>query len=542
MLEIKDLSFAYPLENKTLENINLKLEKGFFSLVGASGCGKSTLCLTLNGLIPNEISGKLTGKVLINGMDTQKYQVKNLAVEVGMVFQNPESQLFSLSAEDEISFGPGNLALPWKEIEKRVDEVLGQLNIKHLKNKSPEEMSSGEKQKVAIASALAMNPKILVLDEPTANLDPKSSEEIFRIIKDLSKDRLIFLTEHDIDRVIRYSDEIAVMNKGKIVMFGKPKEILNRKELFEYIYPPKISRLAWQLDIKPIPVAAEDLAGKIKLKRKLKTEDQTKKEKLIIEIEKLFFGYEKDNFVLKNINLTVREGEFLAIVGENGAGKSTLGLHLNGLLKPTKGTVLISGIDTMKAKVSRLAKEAGYVFQNPDLQMFEDNLIEEISFGPKNLGVDKDQILKRTDEILERAGLEQYKEKDPFSLSVGQKRRVSIASILTMKPRIIVLDEPSTGLDGKTLESLMSLVERLNEEGHTIIMITHDMELVADYADRVAVMKNGEIIADNSTRNIFADEKILKRANLIRPEINKLGRLIGEPKMLKLDEVTECVI
>ncbi len=541
MLKIENLSFSYPSGEQVLKNINLELDKGFFSLVGASGCGKSTLCLTLNGLIPQEISGKLEGKVLINGKDTQKYMIKDLATEVGIIFQNPESQLFSLCAEDEIAFGPGNLGLPWEEVKKRVSNILKGLNIEYLRNKSPEEMSSGEKQKIAIASVLAMNPKILVLDEPTANLDPKSSEEIFKILKEISKEKLIFLTEHDIDKIARYSDEVAVMHEGKIVMIGQPKEIINEK-LSEYIYPPKIVRLGLKLGIKPLFLTAEEMASSIKLKKVPDFLKKAQKHKdIIIEIKNLSFEYSKNQPILKNINLNIYKGEFLAIVGANGSGKTTLALHFNGLLKPSKGSVIVNGVNTKKTKVSKLAKSVGYVFQNPDQQIFEDNLVREIGFGVKNLGINIEDVSEKVNEVIKYTGLRKYKTQDPFSLSLGQKRRVTIASILAMEPQVIILDEPSTGLDLRTTENIMNLVRSLNKSGHTIIMITHDMELVAQYAERVIVLSEGKIISDEITTKTFTKQNILEKSRLQRPEINKLGFLLGESRILTIDDILKLV-
>ena len=541
MLSIKNLSFRYPSGNLVLNNINLGLERGFFSLVGASGCGKSTLCFALNGLIPQEISGELSGRILVDNMDTQKYVVRDLATKVGMVFQNPESQLFSLCAEDEIAFGPANLGLPWNEIETRTADALKLLNIENLRTKSPEQMSSGEKQKIAIASALSMNPKILVLDEPTANLDPKSSEEIFKILKKISKQRLVFLTEHDIDKVVQYSDNIAVMDKGKIVMKGKPREIMDNN-LAEYIYPPKIVRLGLKLGIKPLPLTAEEMAKAVKIKKPLNFQKKTKPRKdKIIEIKNLCFEYSKTQQILKNINLSIYKGEFLAIVGANGSGKTTLAMHLNGLLSPSKGDMIVNGANTKNVKVSELAKIIGYVFQNPDEQIFGDNLIEEIGFGVKNLGLKQKEISKRVNSAIKYTGLRKYKTQDPFSLSLGQKRRITIASILAMKPQVIVLDEPSTGLDLRTAENIMALVKTLNKLGHTIIMITHDMELVAEYANRVIVLDNGQIISDAETRETFAKQNVLDKANLTRPEINKLGCLLGEPKVLTINDIVKII-
>lgn len=542
MLSIKGLSFSYVEGRKVLDNVNLELDKGLFCLVGPSGCGKSTLCLTLNGLIPHSISGKIEGKVIVNGKGTQKYPVNKLATNVGMVFQNPESQLFSLSAEDEIAFGPCNLGLPWGEVEKRVLETLKLLDIEHLRNKSPEEMSSGEKQKVAIASALSMKPKILVLDEPTANLDPISSEEIFRIAKNLSKNILVFLAEHDLDRVMRYADKVAVMDKGRIVLVGKPGDVLNRNEFQNYLDFPKAAQIADRLNIHPLPVKIEALSGKLKLKRRLPNERRIPRGKLLIEARNLEFGYEKGKPVLKSVNLKIYKGEFLAVVGGNGAGKSTLVSHFNGLLRPDKGDVLVAGLNTKKRDISRLSRKVGYVFQNPDLQLFEDTIFDEVAFGPRNLKLSGPEVSRRVERSLRAVGLWELRGEDPFSLSLGQKRRVTIASVLSMKPELIIVDEPSTGLDPRTSKGVMGLVRELNRKGRTIILVTHDMELVGEYAKRCIVMDKGKIIADGSAREIFSQEDLIERANLMRPEISNLGKLLGEPRMATVEDCLRCVL
>ncbi|NOQ37659.1 ATP-binding cassette domain-containing protein [archaeon] len=543
MIWIEDLSFEYSGNENILKNLNLKTgKKGFFSLVGRSGCGKSTLCLALNGLIPHEIGGKISGKVEVNGLDTQKHPIKELATHVGMVFQNPESQLFALSAEDEIAFGPSNLALSLDEIEKRVTNALKLLKIEHLRDKSPEEMSSGEKQKVAIASALAMEPEILVLDEPTANLDPASTEDIFRILKKLSRNMLVFVAEHDIGKVLEYSDMIAVMDKGSIVLEGTPEKILNDSMIDKYLYLPKICRISKKIGIFPIVSKASELAERTRLKRRLSSEKKRKKKsESIIEIKDLWFEYKDKTAVLKNINLDIKKGEFVAIVGQNGAGKSTLALHLNGLLKPLRGDIIVDGKNTKVEKVSSLSKIVGYAFQNPDIQFFEDTLTEEISFGPRNLGVKDSEIKLRAESIFRYTGLEKFRDKDPFSLSVGQKRRVSIASILSMEPKVIIIDEPSTGLDIKTINSLMKLIKKLNSSGHTIIMITHDMELVSDYAERVIVMKNGEVIGDGNTGDVFNNEKLVRDAQLMLPELMRFGKLVGDIDIITMDDCLDAI-
>ncbi|MBN2095472.1 MAG: ATP-binding cassette domain-containing protein [Candidatus Aenigmarchaeota archaeon] len=541
MLEIRDLSFSYIGEKKVLDGINLSLDKGLFCLIGPSGCGKSTLCLALNGLIPQSIPGKLEGRITVGKLDTQKKPVSEIARFVGLVFQNPDSQLFSLCAEDEIGFGPCNLGLPWKVVSERVDESIGLLDIPHLRNKSPEEMSSGEKQKVAIASALSMKPRILVLDEPTANLDPVSGEEIFRIAKRLGKKMLVFMAEHDIDKVMSYADRVGVMARGRLEIVGEPHQVINHPDFQKYLELPEVARAGALVGLKSLPLAPQDLARKIRLRKRLPRERAFKNGKAIIETKSLEFGYEQAKPILKGISLKIHRGEFVAIVGGNGAGKSTLVAHFNGLLKPTKGEVRVGGKSTRGQEVSALARKVGYVFQNPDLQIFEDTLLEEVSFGPRNIGLSKSETSGRVEEALRSVGLWEFRNADPFSLSVGQKRRVTIASVLSMKPEAVIVDEPSTGLDPRTSEGVMALLRKMNREGKTIILVTHDMDLVAQFARRCIVMDSGRIVADGTVREVFSDMALLEKSRLMRPEISKVGALIGEPQIATISDLLRCV-
>lgn len=547
-ITIEKLTFTFPYESKpALNNINLSIEHGeFFCLVGTSGCGKSTLGMCLNGLIPHRIFGRLQGDVIISGQDIKKCEVADLAQIVGMVFQNPESQLISLSVEDELRFGLENLGAKEEDIDNMVVKVLKSLEIEDLKNRSPEQLSSGQKKRVAIASVLVMKPKILVLDEPTANLDPISSEEIFKIILDLKREGItIFLIEHDIEKVTKYADRIAVMHEGQILLDGKPREVMSSDIIYEYIYPPKTCIIAKRLikkgyKFKDFPLTPEELAPIIRSKKNKTYHNNVKSSsEPIIVVKNLSFSYEQNELTLKNINLTIYKNEFLAIVGRNGSGKSTLALHINGLLKPNRGVILVKGIDTKKIRISELATIVGYVFQNPDAQLFEDTVEKEISFGPSNLLLSKEEVKKRTDEAIKYCGLEDVREKDPFSLSMGQAKRVTIASILAMKPEIIVIDEPTTGLDTKTAEKMMTLIKNLNELGHTIILITHDMEIVAEYANRIIALNNGEIIADCAAREFFSADNLIRKAYVTRPEISKLGSLIGDPNLLKFSDIEE---
>ncbi|MCU0653490.1 MAG: energy-coupling factor transporter ATPase [Candidatus Pacebacteria bacterium] len=563
-IEIIGFNFSYSGGKPVLRDINLEIGRGFFGLIGPSGCGKSTLCLALNGLIPHEIAGVKTGKVIVCGKDTDKYHTRQMARHVGMVFQNPESQLFSLCAEDEIAFGPGNFGVSWREIKKRVAQAIKKLKMEHLKNKSPEQMSSGEQQKTAIAAALAMHPAdagsdmpilekeklviaaamaldpdILVLDEPSANLDPRSAEEIFAILKKISQEKIIFLVSHNIGQIFRYADTVAVMDRGAIVMCGAPADILNSEKLLDYLDLPAISELSNELRLKPMALVAEDIAPKIKFSKEVHFKSKiVYRKNPVVKVDDIDFEYVKGAPILQDISLEISRGEFLAIVGNNGSGKSTLALNMIGILKPQRGNIFINGKNTKKEKISDLVRSIGYAFQNPDLQIFEDTLRQEVAFGLKNLHLPPDEITKKTTDALNYVGLQEYADSDPFSLSLGQKRRLTIASILAMGPKIIILDEPTTGIDDRIVKSLMKLIVRLNREGHTVInMITHNMDLTARYAERVVVLSGGRIISDGPVRKIFAQADILEKANLMRPEINRLGHILGNSEVLTTDDV-----
>ena len=472
ILELKNLSYSYPAEkNLILKGVSFSVEENeFFSIVGPSGCGKTTLALTLNGLIPKSLSGKLTGEIIIDNRNIKNISTSEIAGKVQILFQGPESQLFALNVEDEISFGLENLNMPWEEIEKRVNEVMKKLDIDDLRNRSIEELSSGQKQRVALASVLAMKPRILILDEPTANLDPIAVENFLGILKNLKGKMRIILIEHNIDFVSKFSDRIMLMDNGKIVKISKTKEMLKDEKFLKIMNKPS--------DVKDSV-------------RKIREKIRKNKEK-ILEIRNLTFRYPNEVVALKNINLEIYKGDFLGIVGLNGSGKSTLALNIIGLLKG-KGILLLSDDDISKKDVYERTRDIGYVFQNPNYQLFEDSVGKEIEFGLKNIKLQNKEIKKRVENALEIINLKKLAREDPHSLSVGQKRRVTIASILAMMPGIIIIDEPDTGLDYKNAKKLMDYVKKLNSLGYTIIVISHNIELIADYCNRVIYLEDGEI-------------------------------------------------
>ncbi len=473
-IEVKDLNYSYPAEKSfVLNNISFNVKEGeVYGIIGPSGCGKSTLLLALSGLIPNSIKGDLSGSINILGRDNKGLSMAELSQKIQILFQSPDSQLFALNVEDEITFGLENLNLPWFEIERRLNNVLEELEIEHLRNRSIEELSSGQKQKVALASILAMEPKVLLFDEPTANLDQPSIRNLIELIKILKKKHTVLIVEHNVELINEICDNVLLIDDGKVLIEGKIDDVFKSKEYSEVMLPPH---------------NLKEVIGKI---GKLKSES---KNKTILEIKDFNFKYTNNVKALSDIHLKIGKGDFIGIIGLNGSGKSTLALNIIGILKGS-GEILLEGKNISKSDVYDRTKKIGYVFQNPNYQLFEENLFDEISFGLKNMGLGGKEIRERVYEVLHKINLADFVEKDPHSLSVGQKRRVSIASILAMKPEIIIVDEPDTGLDHKNAKELMEYIKKLNSEGKTIILISHSIELIAEYCNRVIGMKNGKIV------------------------------------------------
>jgi energy-coupling factor transporter ATP-binding protein EcfA2 len=447
-IELRQVSYTYPdALRPSLSAISCRIRRAeFVAIVGPTGCGKSSLGLVMARLIPQKLGGDFSGTARIAG-------------SIGILFQNPESQLFSLTVANEIAFGPRNLGCPAAEIERRLKEVSQQTGVEALLPGSPNAISTGQQQRVAIASVLSLQPDILILDEPTAHLDPAGKEEIMELLERLNRrGTTIILFEHNLPLISRYARRIMVMADGKITADGD-RGVLTK-------YHPGLPRMA-------LPSVSGG------------------RESPAVELKSLSFAYPKGNRVLKEIDLTIHEGEFAAILGDNGSGKTTLARHLNALLKPSGGRVNILGGAATPQKV-------GYAFQNPDYQLFEQTVADEIAFGPANLGLARQEIEKRVSRAIEAVGLEEYRQADPHTLSAGQKRCVAIASVLAMNPPIIVLDEPSAGLDMQKAAQLMQIAAHLNRRGHTVIVLSHDIQLVSAFCTRAVVLQDGSIQYDGS--------------------------------------------
>lgn len=457
-IEIKGLSFSYSEDGeKILNNLNLVVQSGeIVSILGGSGSGKSTLLFCLNGIIPKLIKGVIFGEVKTYGKNVSDFSVSDLGSNIQIMFQNPETQFFTFNVRDEISFGLENKGCDETQIEQEIEDVSKLLDISHLLNRSIEELSSGEKQLVILASLIAMRPKILVLDEPTANLDPIRTKKLKTILKEINRkyQTAIIIAEHDLD-FVDISDKILFMKDGQLKNYNG------------------------ELDKNYLPEC-----------KPKNTPDN------ILSIKNLHYKYDK-RAILNGIDLEIRRGEILGIVGPNGSGKSTLAQNIVGLLRPTKGNIIFGDKNIVKLPVNLIVKSIGYMFQNPDYTLFENTVLDEVKFGAKNVGLDEKEIEKQAPQILKEFGLTPFKDTDPDNLSVGQKRRVNIASLLLMKPEILILDEPDTGLDRINSVKLKEMLCLANEKWLTIIIISHNLNLIRSLCNRIIFIDKGKIVGAN---------------------------------------------
>ncbi len=559
LISIKQLSFRYrdQEDRDALTNINLDIKNGEFIVVmGASGAGKSTLCFTLNGLIPIQIKGSYSGSVSVKGVSTEGKKVSSFADKVGIVFQDFETQLFSTNVELEVAFGPENFAVEREEIGRRIAESLDMVGLEGFNDREPSTLSGGQKQRLAIASVLAIQPDIICMDEPTTDLDPIGKNGVFLIAKRLrDKNMTMIIAEHETEETL-YTDKIIILDEGKIVETGTPREILTQVDFLRQkgIMPLQTTEFFKdRLPASDLPLEVDEAIDAWNLLglriheeeyQELIHEDKRRLEShgdVLIEVKDLEHTYPTGLTALRNANLKIRKGEFLAVVGQNGSGKTTLVKHLNGLLLPTKGSVIVNGKDTREQSLLDISRSVGYVFQNPDHQIFEETVAAEVAFGPRLQGQTEEEIERNVKQALEAVDLVGYEEYDPFSMSKGERQRIAVASIVATKPSVIIMDEPTTGLDYPQIKSMMELIKALNEAGHTIIMVTHTMWVVAEYAHRAVVLRDGEIILQGTPREIFRHEDILEEAFLKPPQIIQMGNRLGKTvlSVAELESVTE---
>ncbi len=570
IIEIRDLHYSYPnAKAQALKGFDLTIDEGEFILfTGPSGCGKTTFCRCLNGLIPHFYSGELEGEVTVAGLPIRENSTARLAQNVGLIFQNPDNQIFALTVEKDVAFGLENLGVSKEQMLEDIDWALDRTGIEHLRERGTHELSGGQKQRLAIASILAMRPKILVLDEPTSFLDPMGAIRIFNVLEALNREHgiTIILIEHRVDLAAQYVDRVILFSEGRILRSGTPEEVFNLEETrLTGVGIPKILELSKRLSKRsmafdPLPLSPdsfiEQLERNIPLRgiRPLKKTAAQELERFtgefdmrpVIRVEGVSYAYPSGVQALNGVSLTIHRGEFVAIMGENGAGKTTLVKHFNGLLRPQEGSITVDGVDVSQVSVASLARKVGLVFQNPDDQLFSENVESEISFALNNFGFEKSVVEKRVGWALNLLDIEQYRKSSPFILSGGERKRVALASVLAWDPEIVVLDEPTIGQDYAQKERLRHFLAQLRTQGKTTIIVTHDVEFVAECMPRIVLMADGGIIADGTAKEIMTDAEAMERASVSPPEITKIfSRLShhGLPgDVLGVDEAVEMLI
>lgn len=557
-IRLKDVTFRYRRTKKNaLDGIDFQANSGeFVAVIGPSQAGKSTLCLTLNGLIPHVQVGKMEGEVFVDGVSTKENKPDKLYRSVAMVFQDFEAQLFSTCAALDVSFAPENMGVPHEELHKLVHDCLERVDMLGFEMRQPSLLSGGQKQRLAIASALAADTPILVLDEPTTDLDPVGKRKVLEIAKTLQNDRkrTVICVEHEIEEMID-ANRVVLMAEGKIRLDGKPKEIFPKVEDFHQygIMPLGTCELLHALGEESDAISVDEAVAVLESKgytickeeqEKLLAMDEARAEKygdVVIDAQNVVFEYVPGVRVVDDVSLKIRKGEFVAILGQNGSGKTTLAKQFNGLLLNKEGSIKVFGNEVKETGIFNLSKYISYVFQNPDHQIFASKIFDEVAFGPRNFGMQEAEIKEAVAAALKAVGMEGREEEDPFSLTKGERQRVAVASVLSMKPEIIILDEPTTGMDYSEQRGIMEMLRALNENGCTIVIITHTMWVVSQYAHRAIVMNQGKIVLDGSVRDVFSREQELESLYLRAPQIVSVGKRVGFP-FLSVDEAKQCLM
>ena len=543
MISFKNFSFKYNnVVDKTLKNIDLTINKGEKVLiVGPSGSGKSTLSHCINGLIPFSYNGEIEGELIIDNIKPYKESLSDVSKKVGTILQDQDSQFIGLSVGEDVAFNFENNAMPLNEMKVKVIDALELVNMVDFIDHSPYELSGGQKQRVSLAGVLGSDAEVLLFDEPLANLDPASGKEIMQLINDIHEktNKTIIIVEHRIEDVLEQPfDKVIVINKGKVQGFGTPDEILKSDLL-------KNNGLREPLYLEAMKLAGCDISQSENLKdlnnidernkevlknwfnNETSNKDSIIKEEKILEVKNLAFSHDGIKNTINDVSFHLNKGEILAVLGNNGAGKSTLCRLITGILKPQKGSIFLNNQCIDSWSIKQKGSAIGYVMQNPNQMISQHMIKDEIALGLKCRNYSKEEIDKKVEEVLKICGLYPYRNWPVSALSYGQKKRVTIASILAINPQVIILDEPTAGQDYKHYTEFMEFIKELSAQGISIILITHDMQLTLEYCHRAVVLSGGEKIADDKPSNILTDENIIKKANLKETSLSTLAKSIG---------------
>lgn len=608
VITVENLRYRYPhTKELALDGLDFSVEKGeFIGIIGENGAGKSTLSQAIMGLVPQFYKGAYGGTVMVDGIEAGKTPVAQLCGHVGLVFQNPFNQLSGAkdNVYEEVAFGMQNLGVPAEEMKNRVEEALKLLDIWQYRDRNPFDLSGGQMQRVAIASVLVMRPDVMILDEPTSQLDPEGSDEVFKAVETLTGSGItILMIEQKIEKLAAYCDRILLLHKGKQIAFDTPQKVFSMPDLNDYgIQAPAFTRICKAKSVTladgTYPVTVNEAAGVLKktqlgvrenervesaepmqraaeaevagadvagtepaplqdaltgagdaqaqdaaageMPRQAQSGEPTESSTSCDEqfrIENLDFSYLADVPVLKNLNMKLDKRP-TAIIGQNGAGKTTLVKLLKGLLKPVSGSIYFRGDDISGKTVAMLAGNVGYVFQNPDDQIFKYNVMDEILFGPLNIGMDPERAKKEAARALELTGLTGKEKENPYDLELYERKMTAIASVLAMDTDVLILDEPTIAQDWKGRRIIGGMIRSLSERGKLVIAILHDMDFVAENFERVIIMAHGQVLADGTAREVFVQEEALKKARLQKPYVMQLCEALGyEKSYLTVEEI-----
>ena len=570
IINVDDVSFSYGTQTEqALSHISLSVNKGdFIGIIGPSGAGKSTLAACLSGAVPHHYTGTFFGSVMVDGHDTCEVSLTDVSQIVGSVLQDIDTQMVASIVEDEMLFGLENFGVPHDQIKQRVSETLETVGISDLRDREIATLSGGQKQKVAIAAILAMRPRVLVLDEPTAALDPASSTLVFETLREANRALgiTIVVVEQKVALLSEYCNRVLVLNHGEIALQGEPHEVFAHTDELRAIGVdcPRVTRIFNSLEtdglVSGTPCLdvdeAERLISGIVDPAHAAIEAQApagsphapslrphaKDAEPVLTFDHVEFAYPNGGAAVHDLNLTLYPGELMGIVGQNGAGKTTLTKLLTGLLKPASGSVRVTGLDTAAVPTSRIAREVATLFQNPDRQICKDTVLDEVAFGLELGGMDRAEALRRAQLVIDRFGLPA--DEAPFSLSRGQRQMVALASVVVVEPKIVVLDEPTSGLDYRECMTVMETVRTMAERGCAVIMVCHDMEVVSDFAERIVVMADGRILDRGRTHELFSNIDLMRRAYVEPPQVIELSRRLASsvsPAFAQVSEVTDVV-
>ncbi|RDX38866.1 ABC transporter ATP-binding protein [Vibrio campbellii] len=543
-IEFSNFSFRYEsLDKPTLKNINLRIEKGEkIVIIGPSGSGKSTLGQCLNGLIPHAIKGETSGKLTINGQDTAPFDMHQFTEQVGTVLQDTDSQFVGLSIGEDIAFALENQLMSNIDMYPLVKATAKMVDLEQMLERSPHDLSGGQKQRVSLAGILVDDVDILLFDEPLAALDPKTGKKTIEIIDELHREtgKTIIIIEHRLEDVLHRSvDRIILMESGEIIADTTPDEILASPLLEEYgIREPlylsalKEAGCAIEGDAKPsslntLPLAQYQTAVSTWFEAS-KATNVEKQAETLLAVRNLTYSYDGEKNALEDVNFDVKRGEFVSVLGKNGSGKSTITKLVMGVIEPDQGSMILNGQDLNELTIFERSQKVGVVMQNPNHMISHHMIFDEVAFGLRNRGVEEKQVEAKVLEVLELCGLSKYRHWPIEALSYGQKKRVTIASILALEPELLILDEPTAGQDYRNYTSMLSFIEKLNRElGVTVMIISHDMHLVLEYTTRSIVIADSKLIADAPMTEVFSSPALLDQANLATTSLYELATELG---------------